>query len=128
MKKTRIFILTAILLISGTVAYCYYDLYAKEVNLITEQADYTVTSEQITKEFLKRPQFAHRKYWSKVVVVQGTVSEIHGPQIIVDQNIICMLKTPNPRIRRNQLIVVKGRVSGYDDFMKELKLESCFKI
>lgn len=128
MKKAYIVITLIIILMAGLGAYYYFNLYSKEIDLVDKQADYTVTPKQITDEFLRTPHFANRKYISKVVVVQGMVNEIHGNQIIVDNKIICTLKTPNPKIHANQLIVIKGRVLEFDDFMKELKLDNCFKM
>ena len=97
-------------------------------NLSNEATNFTVTSIEITKEFNENATVANKKYLEKAVAVKGTVTEIHANQIIVDDNIVCDLKSKNSKIKLNQSITLKGRVVGFDDFMGEIKLDQCFPI
>jgi hypothetical protein len=128
MKKLKI-ILSLILLftITGVVGYNYV-MHGGARNLSNEVTNFTVTSNEITKEFNENATVANKKYLEKAVAVKGIVTEINANQIIVDNNIVCDLKTKNLKIKLNQSITLKGRVVGFDDFMGEIKLDQCFAI
>lgn len=128
MKKLKI-ILSLILLftITGVVGYNYV-MHGGARNLSNEATNFTVTSNEITKEFNENATVANKKYLEKAVAIKGIVTEINANQIIVDNNIVCDLKTKNLKIKLNQSITLKGRVVGFDDFMGEIKLDQCFAI
>lgn len=128
MKKLKI-ILSLILLftITGVVGYNYV-MHGGARNLSNEATNFTVTSNEITKEFNENATVANKKYLEKAVAIKGIVTEINANQIIVDNNIVCDLKTKNLNIKLNQSITLKGRVVGFDDFMGEIKLDQCFAI
>lgn len=128
MKKLKI-ILSLVLLftITGVVGYNYI-MHGGARDLSNEVTNFTVTSNEITKDFNENVAVANKKYLEKAVAIKGIVTEIHANQIIVDKTIVCDLKTKNPTIKLNQSITLKGRVVGFDDFMGEIKLDQCFAI
>lgn len=128
MKKLKIILsLVLLLTIIGVLGYNYV-MHGGARNLSNEATNFTVTSNEITKEFNENATVANKKYLEKAVAVKGIVTEIHANQIIVDDNIVCDLKSKNSKIKLNQSITLKGRVVGFDDFMGEIKLDECFPI
>ncbi len=128
MKKLKIILsLVLLLTIIGVLGYNYV-MHGGARNLSNEATNFTVTSNEITKEFNENATVANKKYLEKAVAVKGIVTEIHANQIIVDDNIVCDLKSKNSKIKLNQSITLKGRVVGFDDFMGEIKLDQCFPI
>ena len=128
MKKLKIILsLVLLLTIIGVLGYNYV-MHGVARNLSNEATNFTVTSNEITKEFNENATVANKKYLEKAVAVKGIVTEIHANQIIVDDNIVCDLKSKNSKIKLNQSITLKGRVVGFDDFMGEIKLDQCFPI
>jgi hypothetical protein len=128
MKKLKI-ILSLFLLLTITVVLGYnYVMHGGARNLSNEATNFTVTSNEITKEFNENATVANKKYLEKAVAIKGIVTEINANQIIVDNNIVCDLKSKNSKIKLNQSITLKGRVVGFDDFMGEIKLDQCFAI
>jgi hypothetical protein len=128
MKKSKVVSLLLLLVIVIGISGYNYVMHGGARDLSDEATNYTVTSKEIIKDFNENTALANKKYLEKAVAVKGIVTEIHANQIIVDNNIICDLKTKNPKIKLNQSITLKGRVVGFDDFMGEIKLDQCFTI
>ncbi len=129
MKKSQIIIVSLlVVVVMGFTGYNYV-MHGGARDLATEAANYTVTSQEITKEFSANTEVANKKYLEKAVAIKGTITSIKGNEVIVDNTIICTLKEKlNPSIKENQLITLKGRVVGFDDLMGEIKLDQCLAI
>ena len=127
-KKGRIFILVVVIIIA-TFFFAYnYVMHGGERNLENEETNYTVSSLSITKEFTTNIESANKKYLEKAVAIEGKITASNGNEIILDQNVICNFKKPDPSIKNGQMVTIKGRIIGYDDLMGELKLDQCFVI
>lgn len=126
-KKFKIFIFSITLVgILGFTVYNYV-LYGGARNLATEETVFTVSSKSIADEFASNIEMSNKKYLEKAIAIKGTITKITGTEVIIDNSIICNLKELDPSITKNQVIIMKGRVVGYDDLMGELKLDQCFK-
>jgi 3D (Asp-Asp-Asp) domain-containing protein len=126
-KKFRIIILSIVA--TGLTVFTGYNyvMTGGARNLSTEETAYTVSSKSITKEFATNIEVSNKKYLEKAIAIKGTITQINGSQVIIDDSIICNLKDFDSSIIKNQVVTLKGRVVGYDDLMGELKLDQCFK-
>lgn len=125
--KKKIFLIAIIVMgLVGFSSY-YYVMHGGERNLSSEETAYTVSSKSIADEFAVNIETANKKYLEKAIAVKGIVTKITDKEIIIDNTIICNLKELDATIQKNQTIILKGRVVGYDDLMGELKLDQCFK-
>jgi len=126
-KKFRIIVLSIV--VTGLTVFTGYNyvMNGGARNLSTEETAFTVSSKSITKEFATNIDVSNKKYLEKAIAIKGTITQINGSQVIIDDSIICNLKDFDPSILKNQVVTLKGRVVGYDDLMGELKLDQCFK-
>jgi len=126
-KKFRIIVLSIV--VAGLTVFTGYNyvMNGGARNLSTEETAFTVSSKSITKEFATNIDVSNKKYLEKAIAIKGTITQINGSQVIIDDSIICNLKDFDPSILKNQVVTLKGRVVGYDDLMGELKLDQCFK-
>ncbi len=126
-KKAKIIIgaLVAIALVAFTINYVFH---GGARDLAAEDTAFTVTSKALTIEFTTDLAASNKKYLEKAVAITGKVTEIAATQIIVDNTVVCSLKTPDTTIKKDQNVIIKGRLVGYDDLMGEIKLDQCFII
>jgi hypothetical protein len=123
-KKVKIIgiLLVAVLLIGISINYVFH---GGARDLATEEAEFTVSSKEITGEFATDVAKATLKYSDKAIAVSGKVTEVSDSIVTIDNTIICNFKTPETSIKNEQSISVKGRLVGFDDLMGELKLDQC---
>jgi hypothetical protein len=124
-KKVKIIIVSILLVGITLFAVFNYVIYGGARNLSTEQTDFTVSSQSISKEFVENIEASNEKYLEKAVAIKGKITKITGKEVIIDNSISCTLKDLDSTIKENQIIILKGRVVGYDDLMGELKLDQC---
>lgn len=124
MKKIVLIPLLAIGLI-GIGSY-YYIMHGGARDISSEETAYTVSSKDINAEFLSDLENSNKKYLEKAVAISGTITNLNDSLVILDNTILCSLKNIDSQIKKNQAVVVKGRIVGYDDLMGELKLDQCF--
>lgn len=124
MKKIVLIPLLAIGLI-GIGSY-YYIMHGGARDISSEETAYTVSSKDINTEFSSDLENSNKKYLEKAVAISGTITNLNDSLVILDNTILCSLKNIDSQIKKNQAVVVKGRIVGYDDLMGELKLDQCF--
>jgi exopolysaccharide biosynthesis protein len=122
--KKLIVIITLTIALLGVATY-YYILYGGARNLASEEAVYTVSSQNIANEFNSNIEKSNAKYLEKAIAIKGIVSTVSAKQIILDNTIICDLKEIDATSKKGEEITLKGRFVGYDDLMGELKLDQC---
>jgi flagellar basal body-associated protein FliL len=127
-KRLKIVIIVLLVIgLTGFVGYNYV-MHGGARDLESEDTAFTVTSEAITNEFTTNIDLSNKKYLEKPIAISGTITSINNTEVIIDNSIICNLKSPDKTIKKNLKATVKGRVVGYDDLMGELKLDQCFII
>lgn len=124
MKK--LIILVIVCIIGGYFGYKYI-MTGGERNLETENSAFVVSSSTIYDEFLSNPELSTTKYLNKAIEISGKVSAYENNLVTLDGKISCLLKT-NEKVVLNTSIVIKGRVTGFDDLLEELKLDQCIII
>ena len=121
MKKLIILVIACI--IGGYFVYKYI-MTGGERNLETENSAFVVSSSTIYEEFVKNTELANSKYLNKAIEISGKVTALENSLVTLNGKISCLLKT-NEKVVLNTSIVIKGRVTGFDDLLEELKLDQC---
>lgn len=123
-KFKTILLLLFSLAIVGIASY-FYVMHGGARNIGEEKTEFTATSASINAEFAANVDAANKKYLEKPIEITGTITAINDLEIVIDNSIICNLKTSDSSLKKDQKITVKGRVVGFDDLMSELKLDQC---
>lgn len=90
----------------------------------TEKSEFTKTATDIFTEFSNNSEVATKKYLNKTVQVSGKVTTIGEDVITLDEKVSCQLQV-SKSVAVGSQIIIKGRVTGYDDLLEELKLDLC---
>jgi len=128
MTKMKKILMSVLLLALIAFAGYYYVLHGGARDLASEETDFAVSSSTLTAEFVSNVDTSNKKYLEKAVAVSGKITSVSGLEVIVDKTIICNLKTPDPSIKKDANVTVKGRLVGFDDLLGEIKLDQCFVI
>lgn len=122
-KLKTILIILLVLIVAGFAGYKYV-MTGGARDLASENADFIVTSKSISTEFSNNIETSNKKYLEKAVEIKGTVSNVEANKITLDGNIICDFQK-NEDSKKGDMITIKGRVTGFDDLMGELRLDQC---
>jgi hypothetical protein len=125
-KMKKLIILVIACIIGGYFVYKYI-MTSGERNLETENSAFVVSSSTIYEEFVKNTELANSKYLNKAIEISGKVTAVENSLVTLNGKISCLLQT-NEKVDLNTSIVIKGRVTGYDDLLEELKLDQCIII
>ena len=128
MTKMKKILMSVLLLALIAFAGYYYVLHGGARDLASEETDFAVSSSTLTAEFVSNVDTSNKKYLEKAVAVSGKITSVSGLEVIVDKTIICNLKAPDPSIKKDANVTVKGRLVGFDDLLGEIKLDQCFVI
>lgn len=122
-KKLKIILLFIVVLIIGLLSYNYI-LTGGARNLEKETAEFSVSANAIFGEFSANSEKATTKYLNKAVEIGGKVTNVSENVITLDGKVSCQLQV-SEQVNLNSQIKIKGRVTGYDDLLEELKLDQC---
>lgn len=120
MKKI---VFTILILIVGLfVAYKY--LYHEHRDIATETAAFSVSVNQLLKEFTEDETKANSKYLDKSIVIKGKITSVDAANktIVLDEKVFVIL-TNSPEVKLNTEVSVQGRLIGYDSLLEEIKLD-----
>ncbi|MFP4844719.1 OB-fold protein [Winogradskyella sp. PE311] len=122
MRKWIIIVLIA--LVASYIGYNY--IYQDHRNIEKESAIFTMTSSEITQLFSKDIESAEKQFLNKTIEVSGLISEINTNDITINDSVFCQfLNTINNSLEKNNTVIIKGRVIGYDDLLEQVKLDQC---
>ncbi len=123
-KKLKVVaILVAVLLIVGSLTYNYV-MTGGARDLEKEKSEFTVSAVDVFGEFSANAEMATAKYINKAVEISGKVTSINDNVITLDEKVSCQLLVLE-KAALNSQVKIKGRVTGYDDLLEELKLDQC---
>ena len=120
MKKIVIglVVLFAILLVS------YKYLFHAHRDIANEEAVFSVSVKQVSNDFLQDEAKANIKYLDKSIQISGKVTniDIANKTIVLDEKVFVLLKK-NSDVKQNEVIIIQGRVMGYDSLLEEIKID-----
>jgi hypothetical protein len=122
-KKLKMILLFAVLLIVGFISYSYI-LTGGARDLEKETSEFSVSANDVFAEFSANAEMATTKYLNKAVEITGKVTNVTDNVVTLDGKVSCQLQVSKQVVRNSQL-KIKGRVTGYDDLIEELKLDQC---
>lgn len=120
MRKWTIVIV--LLLLLGYLGYNY--IYQDHRDIKNEKPEFTLSTQDIAKEFTNNSVTAEKKYLNKTIEVSGQVTEINTSDLTLDNVIFCSFsETINENISINSNLKIKGRLIGYDDLLEQIKID-----
>jgi len=122
-KKLKMILLFAVLLIVGFISYSYI-LTGGARDLEKETSEFSVSANDVFAEFSANAEMATTKYLNKAVEITGKVTNVTDNVVTLDGKVSCQLQVSKQVVLNSQL-KIKGRVTGYDDLIEELKLDQC---
>ena len=93
--------------------------------IANETPEYQISAKEIASEFASNTSVSNKKYLEKSILITGEITSINENEVIVDNSVNCSFLTISDNIKKDQKVVVKGRVVGYDDLMGEVKIDQC---
>lgn len=120
--KKKALLIGVLLLIVGVFGYNY--IYQDHRDIPTETAAYKVNAEEFILEFTNSTETAQAKYLNKTIIINGEITAQQNNSITLNSAIFCSLLDQNP-IPEKKKVSIKGRLIGYDDLLKEIKLDQC---
>jgi DNA replicative helicase MCM subunit Mcm2 (Cdc46/Mcm family) len=126
MNKTRIKILIFLLVISFGPYYIYQNILYKDArDIASEQSIFTITAQNLEKEYALNSSKGDSKYLNKTIEVEGIVSEVTDSSLVIDSKVFCKMNEKVKKTLMNKQINVKGRCIGFDDLFKVVKFDQC---
>lgn len=122
-KKFKILAILLVVLIIGFFSYNYV-MTGGGRDLENEKSEFTVSAVAVFGEFAANSEMATTKYLNKAVEISGKATSVNGNVITLDEKVSCQLLVAE-KVGLNSQIKIKGRVTGYDDLLEELKLDQC---
>jgi hypothetical protein len=122
-KRVKFLIGLIVIVAIGYFGYNYI-MTAGARDIQTEESEFTTSATAIFSEFSNNTEIATKKYLNKTVQVSGKVTTIGEDVITLDEKVSCQLQV-SKSVAVGSQIIIKGRVTGYDDLLEELKLDLC---
>lgn len=112
------------LVIAGIITYKY--IYQTHRDIKTEKAEFALSATGIYNEFSINPTQSESKYLNKTIEIAGEITEISKNNITLNNIVFCQfLNQIDTSLKNNTQIKIKGRFIGYDDLLKQIKLDQC---
>lgn len=93
-------------------------------DLKSEKPEFTTTATSIFDEFSANSANATKKYINKALEISGEVTAVKDSTITLNEKVNCQLQML-AKSKIGEKVTIKGRVTGYDDLLEELKLDKC---
>jgi len=124
MSKRGKFLIGLIVIVAISYFGYNYIMTAGARDIQTEKSEFTTSATAIFSEFSNKPEMATKKYLNKTVQISGKVTNIGKNVITLNEKVSCQLQV-SEKVTMGSQINIKGRVTGYDDLIEELKLDLC---
>jgi DNA replicative helicase MCM subunit Mcm2 (Cdc46/Mcm family) len=116
--------LIVLICIGGVITYNY--IYQDHRDINSEQAEFSLSSAELSKEFSMAPVESEKKYLNKTIEVTGKITSQSKTNVTLDNMVFCQFSSPiNFPLKNNAQVKIKGRFIGYDDLVEEIKLDQC---
>jgi len=122
-KKTKVLLFIVLALVGVFLMYNYV-MKGGARNLEKEKSEFSISGVQIFEDFSTNSELASKKYLNKAVEISGIVTNVNQNVIILDGKVSCQLQVMS-NVKLNTNVIIKGRVTGFDDLVEEVKLDQC---
>ena len=124
-RRLKILGLLAVVVIVSFFAIRYYVYNAGKRDIQSEETAFAVSSKAIVKDFTSNTTASNKKYLEKPIAVSGTITSVNDKEVILDNSVNCNFLTSSNSLKKDQKVIIKGRVVGYDDLLGEVRLDQC---
>lgn len=120
MKK--IVITFIVLIVALLFAYKY--LYHEHRDIANEKPLFSITVNELLKDFLADESKANAKYLDKSITIKGKITNIDVPNktVVLDEKVFVILLT-STEVKLNTEVSIQGRLIGYDSLLEEIKID-----
>ena len=125
-KKFKIVAIPLVVIIIVLFSY-NYAMTGGGRDLEKEKSEFNMSAVDIFADFSANAEMATIKYLNKAVEISGKVTSINENVITLDEKVSCQLLV-SEEVLLNSQVKIKGRVTGYDDLLEELKLDQCLVV
>lgn len=117
-------IATGLLIFLVILFLSYKYLYHEHRDISNEKALFSLTASEILQDFLLDESKANLKYLDKSITITGKITNIDTKNntIVIDEKVFVLLKKISV-VKQSEVIIVQGRVIGYDSLLEEIKLD-----
>ncbi len=127
MKKLALILLV----ICGlAIAGYLYVFHKPHRDIVGEEASLQLTAGSLVDQYSSDQQLANAEYLDEVLQVSGTVSEVGKDYIKLAEGVYANLSQAHSAeaVAEGDNISLKGRVVGFDELFKEVRLDNCILV
>jgi hypothetical protein len=120
MKKTVIAFLVLIVVMLVAYKYMYHD----HRDISNEKPLFSITVNELLKDFLADENKANKKYLDKSITIKGKITNIDlsNKTLVLDEKVFVIL-TVSKNVSINNEVSIQGRLIGYDSLLEEIKID-----
>lgn len=120
MKKTVIAFLVLIVVMLVAYKYMYHD----HRDIYNEKPLFSITVNELLKDFLADENKANKKYLDKSITIKGKITNIDlsNKTLVLDEKVFVIL-TVSKNVSINNEVSIQGRLIGYDSLLEEIKID-----
>lgn len=122
-KKATFVLIVFLAIVGGFLAYNYV-MKAGSRDLEKEESEFSIAAARVFDDFASNSELASKKYLNKAVEITGIVTDVNQEIITLDGKVSCQLQSIS-NVKLNSKVIIKGRVTGFDDLVEEVKLDEC---
>ncbi len=125
-KNKTIFIIISIVILSVGIISVYQYISRSPKKTVEIAPEYTGNANEFN--YLVTDSLPH--WINKVVQITGKVTQVNEDGILLNSTIYCQFENiqDTQSITKNQGIVIKGKLVGFDELLMEIKLNQCIII
>lgn len=123
MNRKKLLITIFIVIALSYIVYNYI-MTGGARDIQTDKSEFTTSATDVFSEFSNNSETATAKYLNKTVEISGKVTNVGENVITLDEKVSCQLQVAE-KVTIGSQVNIKGRVTGYDDLLEELKLDQC---
>lgn len=120
MKKTVFAFLVLIVVMLVAYKYMYHD----HRDISNEKPLFSITVNELLKDFLADENKANKKYLDKSITIKGKITNIDlsNKTLVLDEKVFVIL-TVSINVSINNEVSIQGRLIGYDSLLEEIKID-----
>jgi len=123
-RKTKIVLISLILVMTFGSFMFYQTFYAPHRDITSEKATLTITATTLQHAFAENDAKANKDYADKVIAVNGVITTIEQNTIMLDQVVqVDFLNEIATKLILGDALSLKGRCVGYDDLLEVVKID-----
>ncbi len=117
-------IIVGVVIVAAIAGYDY--VYQDHRDIENEKAEFIMSSTKIYYLFSENMVVSEQKFLNKTIQVSGLISDVSVKDLTLDELVFCQFtETIKTSIKEKSKLKIKGRVIGFDDLLKQVKLDQC---